>query len=65
VIFGARAGDPRSSGGDALAGQLADLSREYYPTNFFQEIPDISSMAQLVKFTTEIAQLQQAVPAFL
>jgi hypothetical protein len=41
------------------------LSREYYPTNFFQEIPDISSMAQLVKFTTEIAQLQQAVPAFL
>jgi len=65
VIFGALAGDSRSSGGDALAGQLADLSREYYPTNFFQEIPDISSMAQLVKFTTEIAELQQAVPAFL
>ncbi|MBT1514773.1 hypothetical protein KIP88_30230 [Bradyrhizobium sp. SRL28] len=65
VIFGALAGDPRSSSGDALAGQLADLSREYYPANFFQEIPDISSMAQLVKFTTEIAELQQAVPAFL
>ena len=65
VIFGALAGDPRSAGGDALADQLADLSREYYPANFFQEIPDISSMAQLVKFTTEIAELQQAVPAFL
>lgn len=65
VIFGALAGDPRSSGGDALATQLADLSREYYPANFFQEVPDISSMAQLVKFTTEIAELQQAVPAFL
>src|SRR5881397_3087327 len=65
VIFGALAGDPRSSGGDTLAGQLADLSRGYYPANFLQEIPDISSMAQLVKFTTEIAELQQAVPAFL
>ena len=65
VIFGALAGDPRSSSGAALATQLADLSREYYPANFFQEIPDISSMAQLVKFTTEIAELQQAVPAFL
>jgi hypothetical protein len=65
VIFGALAHDPRSSSGDALAVQLADLSREYYPANFFQEIPDISSMAQLVKFTTEIAELQQAVPAFL
>jgi hypothetical protein len=65
VIFGALARDPRSSSGDALADQLADLSREYYPANFFQEIPDISSMAQLVKFTTEIAELQQAVPAFL
>ena len=65
VIFGALAGDPRSSNGDALASQLADLSREYYPANFFQEIPDISTMAQLVRFTTEIAELQQAVPAFL
>jgi hypothetical protein len=65
VIFGALAGDPRSSSGAVLAAQLADLSREYYPVNFFQEIPDISSMAQLVKFTTEIAELQQAVPAFL
>jgi hypothetical protein len=65
VIFGALAGDPRSSGGGALADQLADLSSEYYPANFFQDIPNISSMAQLVEFTTEIAELQQAVPAFL
>ena len=65
VIFGALAGDPRSSSGGTLTGQLADLSREYYPANFFQDIPDISDMAQLVEFTTEIAELQQAVPAFL
>ena len=65
VIFGALAGDPRSSSGGTLTGQLADLSREYYPVNFFQDIPDISNMAQLVEFTTEIAELQQAVPAFL
>jgi hypothetical protein len=65
VIFGALAGDPRSSSGGSLTDQLADLSREYYPANFFQGIPDISSMAQLVEFTTEIAELQQAIPAFL
>src|SRR5205823_6695135 len=49
VIFGALAGDPRSSGGETLAAPLADLSREYYPATFFQEIPDIASMAQLSK----------------
>jgi hypothetical protein len=65
VIFGALAGDPRSSSGGSLTDKLADLSREYYPANFFQDIPEISSMAQLVEFTTEIAELQQAVPAFL
>ena len=65
VIFGALSRDPRSSSGDALRSQLADLSREYYPANFFQDIPEISNMAQLVEFTTEIAELQQAVPAFL
>jgi len=65
VIFGALAGDLRSSSGDSLADQLADLSREHYPANFFQDIPDISSMAQLVEFTAEIAELKQAVPAFL
>ena len=65
VIFGALAGDPRSSSGDSLTDQLADLSREHYPANFFESIPDISSMAQLVEFTAEIAELKQAVPAFL
>ena len=64
VIFRVLTGD-RSSAGDALSDQLAKLSREHYPANFFQEIPDISSMAQLVEFTAEIAELKQAVPAFL
>jgi hypothetical protein len=65
VIFGVLANDPRSSSGDALAAQLARLSRERYSVDFFQEIPPISSMAQLVSFTSEIAELQQACPAFL
>ena len=65
VIFGALAGDPRSSSDASLPDQLAELSREHYPENFFQDIPDISSMAQLVEFTAEIAELKQAVPAFL
>ncbi|SDN76182.1 Animal haem peroxidase [Afipia sp. GAS231] len=65
VIFGALAGDLRSSSGDSLTDQLADLSLEHYPANFFQDIPDISSMAQLVEFTADIAELKQAVPAFL
>ncbi len=65
VIFGALAGDPYSSGEGSLAEQLARVSREFYPANVFQDIPDISDMAQLVEFTTEIAELKQAVPAFL
>jgi len=65
VIFGALANDPRSSGDVLLADQLAELSRGHYQGNFFQDIPDISSMAQLVEFTAEIAELKQAVPAFL
>ena len=65
VIFGALAGDPRSTAGGSLAGQLDSISREFYPANVLQDIPDISNMAQLVEFTTEIAELQQAVPAFL
>ncbi|KRR24931.1 hypothetical protein CQ14_06295 [Bradyrhizobium lablabi] len=65
VIFGALACDPRSADGNSLAERLASISREFYPANVLQEIPDISSMAQLVEFTTEIAELQQAVPAFL
>ncbi|WP_334356064.1 MULTISPECIES: hypothetical protein [unclassified Bradyrhizobium] len=65
VIFGALAGDPRRADSGSLAGQLAAISSEFYPANVLQGIPDISSMAQLVEFTTEIAELQHAVPAFL
>jgi hypothetical protein len=65
TILGALADNSQSAGGGALADQLNLISREFYLTNVLQEIPDISSMAQLVEFTTEIADLQQAVPAFL
>jgi hypothetical protein len=65
VIFGALADDPRSADGGSLPRQLACISREFYPANLLREIPDISNMAQLVEFTTEIAGLRQAVPAFL
>jgi hypothetical protein len=33
--------------------------------NIFSDVPEIESMAQLVAFTAEIADLKQAVPAFL
>ncbi|WP_156908870.1 peroxidase family protein [Bradyrhizobium murdochi] len=65
VIFGALASDPRSALGGSLADQLDLVSREFYLTNVLQDIPEISNMAQLVELTTEIAELQQAVPAFL
>ena len=65
VIFGALACDPRSTDGSSLAERLASISREYYPANVLQEIPDISNMAQLVEYVSEIAELQEAVPAFL
>ena len=65
VIFGALASDPRAADGSSLAGQLDAISREFYLMNVFQDIPEISSMAQLVEFTTEIADLRQATPAFL
>ncbi|MEH2594809.1 hypothetical protein V1278_001722 [Bradyrhizobium sp. AZCC 1577] len=66
VIFGALASVPQSAGGGgALADQLDLVSREFYLTNVLQDIPEISNMAQLVELTTEIAELQQAVPAFL
>ena len=65
AIFGALASDPQSAGGGSLADQLDLISREFYLANVLQDIPEISSMAQLVEFTTEIADLQQAVPAFL
>lgn len=65
TIFGALAGDPQSAGDGSLADQLDLISREFYLANVFQEIAEISSMAELVEFTTEIAGLRQAVPAFL
>ncbi|MCA6119089.1 hypothetical protein J6524_30035 [Bradyrhizobium sp. WSM 1738] len=65
VIFGALASDPQSVLGGSLADQFDIVSRELYLANVLQEIPDISNMAQLVEFTTEIAELRQAVPAFL
>ncbi|WP_024513681.1 peroxidase family protein [Bradyrhizobium sp. Tv2a-2] len=67
VIFAALEGARASVGYAAgpLAAQLAQLSRNYYAANVFSEIPDIASMAQLVEWTAEIADLKQAVPAFL
>jgi hypothetical protein len=65
VMFGALASDPQAATGGTLADQLELVSREFYLANVLQDIPDISSMAQLVEFTTEIAGLRQAVPAFL
>jgi len=65
TIFGALASDPQSAGGRSLADQLDLISRQFYLTNVLQDIPEILDMAQLVEFTTEIAELQQAVPAFL
>jgi len=53
------------SGAGPLAAQLEKISSHHYPTNVFSEIPDIASMAQLVELTAEIADLKQAVPAFL
>ncbi|MBV9562110.1 MAG: hypothetical protein JOY90_16935 [Bradyrhizobium sp.] len=67
VIFAALARARLSAGSAAssLAGELAELSTNYYPINVFAGIPDIASMAELVQFTAEKAGLQQAVPAFL
>ena len=65
TIFGALASDPQSAGGRSLADQVDLISRQFYLTNVLQDIPEILDMAQLVEFTTEIAELQQAVPAFL
>ncbi|HLG82224.1 MAG TPA: peroxidase family protein [Bradyrhizobium sp.] len=67
VIFAALEGARGSVGHGAgpLAAQLADISRTYYGANVFSEIADIADMAQLVELTAEIADLKQAVPAFL
>ena len=67
VIFGALADNeiPAGRGATSLAEALAELATEYYPTNVFEDVPEIERMDQLVEFTAEIADLQQAVPAFL
>jgi hypothetical protein len=65
VIFGTLASARLPYGDLPIAEQLAGLSANYYSTNVFREIPDIEDMAQLVEFTAEIADLKQAVPAFL
>jgi hypothetical protein len=67
VIFGALADNelPAGRGASSLAEALAELSAEYYPTNVFEEVPEIERMDQLVEFAAEIADLRQAVPAFL
>jgi hypothetical protein len=67
VIFGALADNklPAASGAASLAAALAQLAREYYPTNVFEAVPEIERMDQLVEFTAEIAGLREAVPAFL
>ena len=67
VIFAALEGARASVGygSGPLAAQLAELSRNYYGANVFSEIPEIADMAQLVELTAEIADLKQAVPAFL
>jgi hypothetical protein len=67
VIFGALANNeiPAGNGAASLTEALAELSTEYYPTNVFEQVPEIERMDQLVEFTAEIADLRQAVPAFL
>jgi hypothetical protein len=67
VIFGALADNelPAGRGAGSLTEALAELSAEYYPTNVFEEVPEIERMDQLVEFVAEIADLRQAEPAFL
>jgi hypothetical protein len=67
VIFGALADNelPAGCGAGSLAAALTRLSKEYYPANVFEAVPEIERMDQLVEFTAEIAGLRQAVPAFL
>ena len=65
VIFGALANDGLPNSSASLATALAGISAEYYPTNVFGRVPEIERMDQLIEFTAEIADLRQAVPAFL
>jgi len=67
VIFGAIADNELAAGRNAssLTEALTALAKEYYPSNVFEQVPEIERMHQLVEFTAEIAGLRQAVPAFL
>ena len=66
VIFGALGGASSTERESRpLAAQLGRISQNYYSSNLFSAVPEIKSMAQLVQFTAEIAELQHAVPAFL
>jgi hypothetical protein len=67
VIFGAleRDANPARHNASSLTEALAAVSAEYYPTNVFEQVPEIERMDQLVEFTAEIGDLCHAVPAFL
>ncbi|MEO6842731.1 MAG: hypothetical protein ABI192_18445 [Bradyrhizobium sp.] len=67
VIFGALGHDEISiaTRANSLGEALAAISARYYPTNVFEDVPEIAGMDQLVEFTADIGDLRQAVPAFL
>ena len=56
---------PIAHNANSLGKALAAISAHYYPTNVFENVPEIARMDQLVEFTAEIGDLRQAVPAFL
>ena len=56
---------PAARNASSLGEALAAISKQHYPTNVFEDVPEIAGMDQLVEFTAEIGGLQQAVPAFL
>jgi len=56
---------PAAHNANSLREALAAISAQYYPTNVFEDVPEIARMDQLVEFTAEIGDLRQAVPAFL
>ena len=67
VIFGALRHNeiPITHRANSLGEALAAISAQYYPTNVFEDVPEIAGMDQLVEFTADIGDLRQAVPAFL
>ena len=56
---------PIAHNASSLREALAAISAQYYPTNVFEDVPEIARMDQLVEFTADIGDLRQAVPAFL